>query len=86
MLGAGILGSAVATGQAGYNVYAQYKKGGIKDIVHHRDILDAAVGTTGLVSTGLVALGLISNPVGWAIGIGALAYGVGTLIYDHYNE
>lgn len=44
--------------------------------------VDATVGTIGVGTTALVALGLVSNPVGWAIGIGVLAYGTGTMIYD----
>lgn len=56
------------------------------EVMNHRDFLDTTVGIVGLGTTGLVALGLVSNPVGWAIGIGVLAYGAGTLIYDSVNE
>ncbi len=48
----------------------------------HRDVLDATVGAIGLGSTAAVALGLLSNPVGWAIGLGVLAYFLSTMIYD----
>jgi uncharacterized protein RhaS with RHS repeats len=40
----------------------------------------------GLGATALAAAGLISNPVGWAIGIGVLVYGRATLIYDAVND
>ena len=40
----------------------------------------------GLGATGLAAFGLISNPVGWGIGIGILLYGGATLIYDAVNN
>ena len=32
----------------------------------------------------LAAFGILSNPVGWAIGIGGLLFAAGTLVYDHF--
>ncbi len=32
----------------------------------------------------LAVLGIVSNPVGWAIGIGAALFAIGTLVYDHF--
>jgi hypothetical protein len=84
--GAGIVGTVITTGYSTYKVINQFNHGGVQEVVHHRDVLDAAVGATGLVSTGLATLGIISNPVGWGIGIGVLAYGVGTLIWDAVHE
>jgi len=84
--GAGIAGSVVTTGYSSYKVYDQFQKGGIGEVANHRDVVDTAVGVVGLGTTALVAVGLVSNPVGWAIGAGVLIYGASTLIYDTYNE
>ena len=78
----GVAGSVVSTGYSGYIVYEQYNKGGANEVFQHRDVWDAGVGTVGLGATGLAAFGIITNPVGWTIGIGALVYGGVTLIYD----
>jgi hypothetical protein len=48
--------------------------------------LNAGVGVVGMGATTLAAFGIISNPVGWAIGLGVLGYGIGTLIYDAATE
>jgi len=40
----------------------------------------------GLGATGLAVFGLISNLVGWGIGIEILIYGGATLIYDAVNN
>jgi RHS repeat-associated protein len=79
---AGVVGTAVSTGYSIYKVSQQIQSGGVGNAFRHRDILDAGVGSVGLGATALVAFGMISNPVGWGIGIGVLAYGAGTLIYD----
>ena len=83
---AGVVGSIASTGYSGLKVYNQYDEGGFDEVLEHRDFVDAGVGVIGLGTTGLVALGLVSNTVGWAIGIGILAYGDATLVYDAYNE
>ena len=83
--GAGILGSVMTTGYSGYTAYGQFQEGGLNKVFDNRDIYDATVGGIGLAATGAVYFGLMSNPVGWAIGTGVLIYGAGTLIYDHYN-
>jgi hypothetical protein len=44
--------------------------------------LDLSVGVVGLGTSTLVGFGLVSNPVGWAIGAGVLIYTGGTMIYD----
>jgi RHS repeat-associated protein len=80
---AGIAGTAVATTYSIANVVNQINQGGVTNALQHRDVLDAGVGITGLAATGLTAVGIISNPVGWTIGIGVLAYSIGTLIYDN---
>ena len=82
----GVAGSVVSTGYSGYNVYEQYNKGGVNEVFQHRDVWDAGVGAAGLGATGLAAFGIISNPVGWGIGIGVLIYGGATLIYDAINN
>lgn len=84
--GLGTFGSVVTTGYAGYNVYKQFSNGGMSEVFQHRDILDAGVGAVGLAATGLAYFGLISNPIGWGIGIGILIYGGATLIYDAVNK
>ena len=81
-----MIGTAVSTGISTYNVAQQYNKGGVNEVMNHRDVLDAAVGATGLTATALATFGIISNPVGWAIGVAALTYGVATLIYDAAHE
>ena len=47
-----------------------------------RGVTDMVVGGVGVATPILVGLGLVSNPVGWAIGIGCGVYGISTLIYD----
>ncbi|CAI8867691.1 RHS repeat-associated core domain-containing protein [Chryseobacterium sp. IT-36CA2] len=78
----GVAASIVTTAYSASKVYNQYKEGGASEVFSHRDVVDATVGAIGLGTTALVAVGLVSNPVGWAIGIGVLAYGTGTMIYD----
>lgn len=41
------------------------------------DVADVSVGLVGLGGTVLVAAGIISNPVGWSIGLGVTIYGAG---------
>lgn len=83
--GVGIVGSAATTAYYGNNVVEQHNKGGWNEVFQHRDILDASVGTAGLIATGAVYFGLMTNPVGLAIGACVLIYGAGTIIYDNYN-
>ncbi len=47
-----------------------------------RDWADLGVNSAGVVA----AVFFASNPIGWAVGAGALLYSVGTSIYDAYNE
>jgi len=83
--GAGVIGSVITTGYSVNKVFDQAQTGGLNEVFNNRDIYDATVGGIGLAATGAVYFGLMSNPVGWAIGAGVLIYGTGTLIYDHYN-
>ena len=82
----GVAASVVTTAYSATKVYDQYQKGGAGEVFNHRDVVDTTVGVIGLGTTALVAIGLVSNPVGWAIGIGVLVYGTGTMIYDLSNE
>jgi RHS repeat-associated protein len=79
--GTAVIGSVLSTGYSTYNVVNQYNSGGIQN-VNGWDATDAGVGLVGLSATGLAYFGLISNPVGWAIGTGALIYGGARLTYD----
>ncbi len=83
---AGVAGSVFSTGYSAYKVYDQYNRGNASEVFKHRDVIDAGVGVVGLGATGLAALGMISNPVGWGIGVGVLIYGGATLIYDAVNN
>jgi hypothetical protein len=78
----GIVGTAVTTGYSINNVVDQYNQGGLNNVLSNRDVLDAGVGVAGFGA----ALFLASNPVGWAIGAGALIYGGAALIYDGINK
>ena len=49
------------------------------------DVADIAVNGAGLVVTGLVAAAYLSNPVGWVVGAGVLAYN-GYRLYQSFNE
>lgn len=83
----GVVGSLVTTGYAVGKVIDQYNDaGGWSNVAKHRDVWDAGVGVVGLGATGLAAVGIISNPVGWCIGLGVLIYGGATLIYDAVND
>ncbi|NML59097.1 hypothetical protein HHL20_17350 [Chryseobacterium sp. RJ-7-14] len=78
----GVAASIVTTAYSASKVYNQYEQGGTSEVFSHRDVVDTTVGLVGLGTTALVAVALVSNPVGWAIGIGVLVYGTGTMIYD----
>jgi hypothetical protein len=80
-----VVGSVLSTGYSTYNVVNQYNAGGIQN-VNGWDATDAGVGMIGLGATGLAYFGMISNPVGWAIGAGVLIYSGSRLAYDLYNK
>jgi hypothetical protein len=82
----GVFGGVVTSAYSSSLVYDQYQQGGVNKVFQHRDVLDSGVGAVGLGAGALATFGLISNPVGWAIGAGVLIYGGATLIYDAYNE
>jgi hypothetical protein len=83
--GMAIVGSVLSTGYSTYNVVNQYNAGGIQN-VKGWDATDAGVGMIGLGATGLAYFGMISNPVGWAIGAGVLIYSGSRLVNDIYNK
>lgn len=78
----GFAGSALTTAYSTVKVVDQYNNGGVEEVFSHRDVLDATVGAVGLTATVLTTFALVSNPVGWAIGLGVLIYGAATFIYD----
>ena len=82
--GVDFFGSAVSTTYSGYKVYNQIQTGGLQN-VNGWDATDAGVGLLGIGATGAVYFGLISNPVGWAIGTGVLIYGGARFAYDIYK-
>ena len=79
---AGVLGSLVTTGVSAYNIYSDIEAGQTPKTL---DIADATVGTVGLLATAATVVGLISNPVGWAIGTGVLLYSGARLLYDIFK-
>jgi hypothetical protein len=83
--GVAVVGSVLSTGYSTLQVYNQWDAGGIKN-VNGWDATDAGVGMLGLGATGAVYLGLMSNPVGWGIGVGVLIYSGSRLAYDLNNE
>ncbi len=80
-----VVGSVLSTGYSTLQVYDQWDAGGIQN-VNGWDATDAGVGMLGLGATGAVYLGLMSNPVGWGIGVGVLLYSGSRLAYDLYNK
>ncbi len=73
----GVLGTAYSANQ----VITDYQAGGWGQ-VNGWDVSDAVVGGGSLVVSGLVTFGIVSDPVGWCVGIGTgLCFG-GRLIYD----
>lgn len=77
----GVIGTAYSANQ----VVTDYQAGGWEQ-VNGWDVTDTAVGAAGVgVSIG-VAIGIVSNPVGWVVGIGTGLYFGGRLIYDLVTE
>lgn len=79
--GLGVAGAVVTTGYSATKVYDQFMDGGTSEVLKNRDILDFGVG-----AVGIGAAFMLSNPIGWGIGVAVLLYGGGTLIYDAINE
>jgi len=69
----GVIGSFAGLSISGYNIYSAYNTGGFS-AVSNWDIADFTVGAAGLATTGLVTVGLVSNPVGWMILGGTTVY------------
>jgi hypothetical protein len=84
---AGALGRAnIITGTAGtvysgYQAVVDYQEGGLSG-VNPWDVSDALLGAGGVAVGGLAMFGIVSNPVGWGVGIGVGLYFGGRLIYD----
>jgi RHS repeat-associated protein len=72
--GAGVIGTGISVGMAGYDIAS-----GQGTTI---DYLDVGVGTASIGA----AIFLASNPVGWVIGAGAAVYFAGRLVYDIYEE
>ena len=72
--GAGIVGTGISVGMAGYDIAS-----GQGTTI---DYFDVGVGTASIGA----AIFLASNPVGWVIGAGAAVYFAGRLVYDIYEE
>lgn len=47
--GLGTIASVATTAYSSYQVYEQYNQGGVNTVLEHRDILDATVGTVGVM-------------------------------------
>lgn len=77
--GLSIAGSIISTGISAYEINESLQKGESPETL---DVVDLSVGLVGLGSTTLVAVGIISNPIGWGIGLGVTIYGAGRLAYD----
>lgn len=77
--GAGVVGTAFMTGVAGYNIVNSLNNG---SAVSGKDVADFSVGAVGLGTSVLVAVGLVSNPIGWVIGGGVTLYSIGSFAYD----
>ncbi|NLF41623.1 MAG: hypothetical protein GX587_02910, partial [Bacteroidales bacterium] len=73
----GTLGSAYSTGK----VISDYNSGGWQN-VNGLDVADAAIGWGGVGVGVLATIGIVSNPVGWVVGIGTGIYFGARLIYD----
>ena len=76
-LATGVLGSAYSTGKA----ISDYNQGGWQS-VNGLDIIDAGVGWGGVGVGVLATFGMISNPIGWGVGIGTGIYFGARLVYD----
>ncbi len=70
----GIIGTSISIGMASYDI--------VKGEGTTIDYLDVGVGSASIAA----AMFLASNPIGWAIGIGATVYFAGRLVYDVYEE
>lgn len=77
--GTGVAGSVFGMGVSSYNMYSDYSQYGT---VNGWDVADFGVGLTGVTASTLVAVGLVSNPVGWVIAGGATIYFGARFVYD----
>lgn len=77
--GVAIVGSVISVGISSYSIAESISNDQTPEAL---DVADVSVGLVGLGSTVLVAAGIISNPVGWGIGLGVTIYGAGRFAYD----
>jgi len=80
-----VITSVLSTGYTLGKINSDYQRGGWSN-VYNWDIADATVGVGGLAASGAVYLGLISNPVGWGIGIGVSAYYGARFLYEYTKD
>ncbi len=80
-----VITSVLGTGYTLGKINSDYQRGGLNN-VSNWDLLDAGVGLGGLATSGAVYFGLMSNPVGWGIGIGIAAYYGARFIYEYSKE
>ncbi len=66
----------------GLDMYDKSTDGDPTTNVTTMDKVDLGVGTAGAVGTVGASVGILSNPVGWVIGIGTGAYFIGRTVYD----
>ncbi len=81
----GGVASVVSPFVTGFEMYDKWSDGNPNTYIEGRDVMDLGVGIVGGTTTVLVALGYVTNPVGWVIGIGCGVYGLVTFIIDDYN-
>ncbi len=79
------LSTGVSIFSTGYSAYRLYEGTG-----NTMDAADVSVGTFGLLTSAGVSLGIVSNPIGWGVGVGTSIYGgarfLGDLIGDYKPE
>jgi RHS repeat-associated protein len=78
----GVAGGLVAMGSSGYNMYNQYQQNHQISDIHIGDVGDFTVGAASVGATVFLA----TNPVGWAIGVGAAVYFTGRFIYQETHQ
>jgi len=80
-----VITSVLGTGYTLGKINSDYSRGGWNN-VNNWDVADAAVGGLGLATAAGVQLLLISNPVGWSIGLGISAYYGARFLYEYSKE
>jgi TRAP-type C4-dicarboxylate transport system permease large subunit len=75
-----IVGGVVTTGITGAKIYNDYNDPNKE--VDGWDVADFSVGAASTTISGLAMIGVVSNPVGWVVGIGAGGYFLYRVITD----